>query len=200
MADCIHCEAGLPLTSGDANTHTLENGDFVFCTKGPNYCVICGDATPVVAIGLCRSCPTFYCAKHGDTKLSQCEECIYLDPFGDTYRFKLPDGTLVENINEVDEETAERLLSIYTRKVRSLENALRTARAKQAAARAVKVRRSETGASKLGVSLTRAQRAKAKLEVPKKLDLGALADALLRNPNAKALLEQLKKRQEQKGV
>ena len=76
----------------------------------------------------CFTCLKRFCSQHGNAELSRCEECSNLEEIGDTYRFRLLDGRVVEDVSLIDDHELKRLLEMYARKVKELELLIDSAR------------------------------------------------------------------------
>ena len=76
----------------------------------------------------CFTCLKRYCSQHGNVELSRCEECSNLEAIGDTYRFRLLDGRVVEDVSLIEDHELKRLLQMYSRKVKELETLISSAR------------------------------------------------------------------------
>ena len=71
---------------------------------------------------LCFSCGSYFCSSHG--LLTLCEDCDSLEPFGDTYRFRLKNGTIIEDVFTISNEELTWLIEAYGNRVKTLETLL----------------------------------------------------------------------------
>lgn len=135
---------------------------------------------------VCFACGNKFCSEHGT--LTLCEACDSLQPFGDTYRFCLKDGTFVEDVSTIPDDEVVRLLEAYGNRVHKLEELIRYARAGTAKL-SQRLKPSVSGENtKLVIHTTKAKPSKAKLS------LEALADLLFKSGSAKQVLDQFNKK------
>ena len=71
---------------------------------------------------LCFSCGNYFCSSHG--LLTLCKDCDSLEPFGDTYRFRLKNGTIIEDVSTLLDEELTWLVEAYGNRVKTLETLL----------------------------------------------------------------------------
>lgn len=140
----------------------------------------------------CSVCASRYCSTHGQVSTAKCQDCFELQPIGDTYRFRLKDGRVVENIASIDDIELCRLLEVYNGKIKELETLIISAkRQKSAIERQLKITKGG------GVTVRANIPSKPQAAKPVKADyksLERLADMLAKNPLlAKSLLEKNKK-------
>ncbi|KKK94156.1 hypothetical protein LCGC14_2685670 [marine sediment metagenome] len=138
----------------------------------------------------CFPCGKRFCREHGEPSLAKCEECSNLEQIGDTYRFRLSDGRVIEDVSTIGDDELSRMLEMYARKVKELETLIVGARHQSTVLR--RQLKLSLGGPELGKVSVNLGKTKDK-PPPKSLGkdaLSALADLLMQDPGrAKKLLE-----------
>lgn len=89
------------------------------------------DFCPTEAEYSCFACGKRFCSAHGIPEQSRCQSCDDLEPYGDTYRFRLASGQVVQDVSLIEDGELRRLLEMYSGKVRELETLVESAKRQQ---------------------------------------------------------------------